>query len=102
MAFVMNHADEVPPNTAHMPKTVQALMSIILVRDIRSKTALGNPGVPLKHICEMVTENAWHGGMWMSPYSMKSTAIYVYGKYYSKYAVLLLGLVGLALYYYSR
>lgn len=88
MAFVMNHAHEVQPNTAHMPETVQSLMSIIMIRDCHSDKALGARNTidedtsSSKHIMEFIVENAWHGGMWCAPYDMKSAAVYLYLKHY--------------------
>jgi hypothetical protein len=99
MAFVMNNAHEVKPNIAHMPETVQSLMSIIMIRDVRSDKALG-ANVKIsdsENIMRFVLENAWHGGMWCAPYDMKSAAMYLYMKYYGPrflaFCVLLGGVV---------
>lgn len=89
MAFVMNHAHKVKPNTAHMPNTVKALMSILLVRDLHASSKFSHP-------LDLVVENAWHGGMWTSPYEMKGTAVYLYLSHYGGLLVRGLAVVCLA------
>ena len=42
---VMNTMDAIKPNVAHEPETVQTMMTLIMINDITSKTALGNPNV---------------------------------------------------------
>ena len=61
----MNHAHEVKPNTAHMPETVQALMSIVMVRDCHSKKAMGanTYKAEVENLMEFIVENAWQASM---------------------------------------
>ena len=95
MAMVMNTLHSVPPNVAHDPETVQCLMTLIMVRDLTSWKALGDPGTPSKFHLDFLVENSWHGGMWRSPYSMDSVGVYCIVMYYvKKYLLPLLALVG--------
>jgi hypothetical protein len=79
MAMVMNTIEQVKPNVAHEPETVQALMTLIMIRDIKSSNALGNPANDQgdtkngtnPHM-NFLVENSWHGGYWRSPYAMDS------------------------------
>lgn len=82
MAFVMNHIHWVAPNVAHEPETVKELMALIMVRDLHSNHALGRPGAKMHHALDICEENAWHGGMWLSPYDAQSTGVWIYLRYY--------------------
>ena len=91
MAFVMERVHLVPPNRAYEPDTVRRLLFLLMVRDIRSRQALAQPGTALPHVLDLCEENAWHGGMWLSPYSMQSVGVYLYARHYgSRLAGLLL------------
>jgi hypothetical protein len=71
-----------------------------MVRDLCSSMALGNPKVEIAHPTDFLVENAWHGGMWRSPYSMESVGYYCVLKHYvTTYLVPLLLLVAGACYF---
>ena len=101
MALVMNNMDSAcAPNVAHDPETVQALMPLILIRDLFSPRALGNPsnGEDGGKVGAMsfVSENSWHGGVWRSPYSLKAVGISIFLKVYGvRYLLPLLALAAL-------
>ena len=105
MALVMNNMDSAcAPNVAHDPETVQALMPLILIRDLFSPRALGNPsnGEDGGKVGAMsfVSENSWHGGVWRSPYSLKAVGISIFLKVYGvRYLLPLLALAALLVAY---
>ncbi|MCH9816596.1 MAG: hypothetical protein K0U64_09135 [Actinomycetia bacterium] len=51
------------------PDTCNAVMSALLVRDLRDPTAAANPQTPLQYPAELFVESAAHGYLWRSPYS---------------------------------
>jgi hypothetical protein len=54
------------------PDTCNALMSALLVRDLRDPNAAANPGRVLQYPAELFVESAAHGGLWRSPYAPRS------------------------------
>ena len=92
MALVMNKLEgECPPNVAHEPLTVQSLMPLIMIRDLRSQHALGNPlgdkdndDVGSVEGMAFVVENAWHGGVWRSPFNLKYVGASIFVKHYGQ------------------
>jgi len=82
MAICMENMELFPPNVAHEPETVQALMTMVMIRDIMSETAYSHPSVTMDHPMDLFYENAWHGGMWQSPYGLKSVGTYVVVRHY--------------------
>ena len=83
MRFVMERLEDVPPNVCAEPSTVQALMTMVMVRDISSEVALARPcaarnyrgrlhyfsakatkacETTLMHPLDLTWENAFHGG----------------------------------------
>jgi hypothetical protein len=54
------------------PETCNALMALLLVRDLRDPASAANPGVPLAHPSVLFSEAANHGGLWRSAYSPRS------------------------------
>ena len=92
LAIMMNNLDATaPPNMAMEPTTVQALMTMILIRDIRSPNAIARAGNALAHPMDLASENAWHAGAWRSPFDMGSVGIACFIRHYSrKYGVVAL------------
>jgi hypothetical protein len=94
MAMVMNTIDQVKPNVAHEPETVQSLMALIMIRDLTSRDAMGNPENVEEEVrgtnakLNFLVENAWHGGYWRSPYAMDSVGMYCIVSNYMKTFVL--------------
>ena len=86
MAMMMKNVHRVPPNVAHEPATVQVVMTMLMLRDLRSPDALGNPAnegrsAAMSPSCDpfdFLVENAWHGGMWRSPYAMEAVGKYIF------------------------
>ena len=90
MSLMMNNVHRVPPNVAHEPSTVQVVMTMVLIRDLNSRHALGNPAneepsrsqfadvVATADPFDFLVENAWHGGMWRSPYGLEDCGKYIY------------------------
>ena len=83
MAICMENMELFPPNVAHEPETVQALMTSVMVRDIQSHKAYSQPSVDVPHPMDIFYENAWHGGMWQSPYGLKSVGTYIVVRHYA-------------------
>lgn len=54
------------------PATAAALMAALLVHDLRHPSAIANPDVPLDHPLQLVTDAAFHGGLWRMPYAPRS------------------------------
>ena len=52
--------------------TSRALMSALLVHDLRNRHASSQPGRALTHPYELFTEGAAHGGLWRLPYQPRS------------------------------
>ena len=52
--------------------TSRALMSAMLVHDLRNPKASSQPGTHLAHPYELFTEGAAHGGLWRLPYEPRS------------------------------
>ncbi len=57
---------------AFEPATAAALMAALLVHDLRHPAAIGNPGIALEHPLQLVTDAAFHGGLWRMPYAPRS------------------------------
>jgi len=53
-------------------ETSNAVMSAILIHDLRNSQAIANPQVPLKNPLELFRENSFHGGVWRSAYKVGS------------------------------
>ena len=54
------------------PATAAALMAALLVHDLRHPSAIANPDVPLDHPLQLVTDAAFHGGLWRMPFAPRS------------------------------
>jgi hypothetical protein len=108
MALVMSNLDGAcAPNVAHDPETVQALMPLVLIRDLFSARALGNPanGKDGGNLGAMgfVAENSWHGGVWRSPFALKDVGISIYLRVYAvRYVLPLLGVMAVAAVWFAR
>ena len=57
---------------AFEPATAAALMAVLLVHDLRHPAAIGNPGIALDHPLQLVTDAAFHGGLWRMPFAPRS------------------------------
>jgi hypothetical protein len=57
---------------AFEPATAAALMAALLVHDLRHPVAVGNPDVALDHPLRLVSDGAFHGGLWRMPYAPRS------------------------------
>lgn len=57
---------------AFEPATAAALMAALLVHDLRHPTAVGHPDVALEHPLQLVSDGAFHGGLWRMPYAPRS------------------------------
>lgn len=58
--------------TAFEPATAAALMAALLVHDLRHPAAVGHPDVALGHPLQLVSDGAFHGGLWRMPYAPRS------------------------------
>jgi hypothetical protein len=54
------------------PATAAALMAAVLVHDLRHTRAVANPDVPLDHPLQLMTDAAFHGGLWRMPYAARA------------------------------
>ena len=54
------------------PDTCNALMALLLVRDLNDPSSAANPATPLAHPSQLFTDAANHGGLWRSPFSARS------------------------------
>ncbi len=54
------------------PETCNALMALLLVRDLNDPRSAAEPSVPLAHPSMLFTDAATHGGLWRSPFSPRS------------------------------
>lgn len=54
------------------PDTCNALMALLLVRDLNDRYSAANPAVPLEHPTQLFTDAANHGGLWRSAFSARS------------------------------
>lgn len=52
--------------------TSRALMSALLVHDLRNPSAPANPAVELNHPYDLFTNGAAHGGLWRLPYEPRT------------------------------
>lgn len=50
------------------PDTTNALMALLLVRDLRTLTGPADPHVALTNPLDLLSDSAVHGGLWRSPY----------------------------------
>jgi len=100
LALLMNSLHLFPPNHASDPETVQALLTLVMMRDLQSKKAYANPDLKLENPMDLFFENAWHGGAWRSPYDLKSIGHYVVARHYLLRFVLPLCFVMLIAYTY--
>lgn len=82
MKVIMLNMEVVKPLIAHDPETVQALMTLIFIRDISSETAVAKPTSKLGHPMELFYENAWDGGLWRSPYNLESAGTFIFIRHY--------------------
>jgi hypothetical protein len=88
------------PNMMYYPDTVSALLSIMLLADIRNEKSLSHPGTPLVHPMQLVAEQAWHGGSWSAPFTSDSTGVAAYLCHLCKKAtpIFVIALVGTVVY----
>ena len=71
-----------------------------MVADIRNLSSLSHPSPPLAHPLHLMSEQAWHGGGWNSPFNADSTGLAAYLCYLTKKFVPLLALtLGIAIYF---
>ncbi|MBL8488445.1 MAG: hypothetical protein JNK22_15290 [Rhodocyclaceae bacterium] len=54
------------------PETTNAITAALLVHDLRSEHAVGNPARPLDHPLDLLAAQAGHGGLWRLPYLPRS------------------------------
>ncbi len=54
------------------PETTNALMALLLVRDLRTTTGPADPFVELANPLQLFTDAACHGGLWRSPYKTRT------------------------------
>ena len=52
--------------------TCNAIMSGLLVRDLRDPGSAANPGTVLEHPADLFCDAAAHGGLWRSAYDPRS------------------------------
>jgi hypothetical protein len=57
---------------AFEPATAAALMAALLVHDLRHTDAVANPDVPLDHPLQLMTDAAFHGGLWRMPFAARA------------------------------
>jgi hypothetical protein len=75
-------------------KTMAMVMALIMIRDLTSRDAMGNPENVEEEVrgtnakLNFLVENAWHGGYWRSPYAMDSVGMYCIVSNYMKTFVL--------------
>ncbi len=54
------------------PDTCNALMALLLVRDLNDPASAADPATPLAHPSQLFTDAANHGGLWRSAFSPRS------------------------------
>ena len=54
------------------PETTNALMALLLIRDLRTTTGPADPFVDLANPLQLFSDAACHGGLWRSPYTTRS------------------------------
>jgi len=54
------------------PDTTNALMALLLIRDLRTTTGPADPFVELSNPLQLLSDAAAHGGLWRSPYVTRS------------------------------
>lgn len=54
------------------PDTTNALMALLLVRDLRTTTGPADPFVELANPLQLFSDAACHGGLWRSPYKTRT------------------------------
>ena len=84
--------------------TSNAVMSGILVHDLRNKQAVANPSVPLRNPLELFKHNSFHGGVWRAAYKVGTIGeISVIVHFVKELKLVLLVLLALVLFFvYSR
>jgi|EP00945_MAST-04E_sp_MAST-4E-sp1_P007402 hypothetical protein len=86
------------PNKMYFPDTVSAILSIMLLADIRNKNSASQPKTKLGHPMQLVADQSWHGGSWSAPFTADSTGIaaylvYLFRKVSPVIAVSIIGIV---------
>lgn len=54
------------------PNTTNALMALLLIRDLRTVTGPADPHVELTNPLQLFSDAACHGGLWRSPYKTRT------------------------------
>lgn len=54
------------------PETANALMTALLIHDLRSDESLADPAVELGHPLDLFSQQAVHGGLWRIAYQLRS------------------------------
>ncbi len=54
------------------PDTTNALMALLLIRDLRSTTCASDPYTELANPLQLLSDSAAHGGLWRSPYKTRT------------------------------
>jgi hypothetical protein len=54
------------------PDTTNALMALMLIRDLRTTTGPADPHVTLSNPLQLLSDSACHGGLWRSPYTTRT------------------------------
>jgi hypothetical protein len=54
------------------PDTTNALMALMLIRDVRTTTGPADPQVALTSPLQILSDAACHGGLWRSPYTTRT------------------------------
>jgi len=64
-----------PPTEVFHPTTTNSVMAAALLRDIFDEDSPSNPSKKLEHPLLLISEGAWHGGLWTTAVSNKSSAV---------------------------
>jgi hypothetical protein len=88
------------PNMMYDPQTASTVLAIEMVADIRNAKSMSHPQNPLAHPLHLMSEQAWHGGGWNSPFTADSTGVAAYLCYLTKkFLPLLVVTLGAAAYF---
>mmetsp|Transcript_37981 Transcript_37981/g.73046 ORF Transcript_37981/g.73046 Transcript_37981/m.73046 type:complete len:147 (+) Transcript_37981:1324-1764(+) len=63
------------PCVTFMPDTTNAVMTAALLRDVFDAKSPANPAQPISHPMVLLADNAWHGGVWTTGMTTKSSAV---------------------------
>ena len=66
------------PNKMYHPDTASTVLALEMIADIRNTDSLSHPSTALEHPLHLMSDQAWHGGGWNSPFNADSTGVAAY------------------------